>query len=284
MGIVTQEVKDRVNAKVRECREIAEREYGLRFELPEVRYGVRGSTAGRAKLRQWVIDLNAVLLMENLDEMINDTVVHEFAHLVDFKLNPENFERRYVNGRWTKRDVHGQTWKGIMRTLGVEPTRTHTMDTSRVSRKKRKFKWVGSDGSVMMLGPKRHRTQLAAVRAGKKTHYYVRGSSHASYTFVPENGSQKLSERTQKVGLDDAQARLALLMGKQAEALAARSETTVDPIREPADGRSNKDKAREAFLQAGGSRQAFISLCEFKGIKKTTAGTYWHNFSTGKWR
>jgi SprT protein len=285
MGIVTQEVKALVNAKVAECVEKAEAAYGLRFRTPIVRYGVKGGTAGRAKLREWIIDLNPILLMENIDEMVNDTVVHEFAHLVDYKLHPENFERRLERGRngrmrWSKRDVHGATWKGIMRTLGVTPTRTHNMDTSSVTRR-RQFKWVGSDGSVMMLGPKRHAKQMAAVKAGKKTHYYMRGSSHASYTYVPENGVETVSAvRSNSV---DAQEQLRKLMDQQAAALAAQDKASVAPAPSSTDTRSNKDKAREAFRQAGGSRQAFISLCESKGIKKTTAGTYWHNFSSGKW-
>ena len=170
---VTADVKARITAKLEECIEKAEAAYGKRYEMPTVLYNLRGKVGGRALCHSYTLKLNAVLLMENVDDYINRTVVHEMAHLIDYDRNPENFEstvRMTRSGRWkrTKRDLHGATWKGIMRTLGGPTSRCHSYDTTRSTvRRKARHEWACTDcGATMTLGPGRHKKMWAAGTRG----------------------------------------------------------------------------------------------------------------------
>jgi hypothetical protein len=117
----------------------------------------------------------------------------------------------------------------------------------------------------MELGEQRHRKMLTG-----QTRYWMRGCGrHAGYTFN---------------GQDAPMARPTVDPVRELERLrrAAQDQEPTITTRVKRTG-SNKDKARDAFRQCGDNRGAFISLCESAGIKKTTAGTYWHNFKSGKW-
>lgn len=188
---VPQEIKDRVDTEVRRCVEIAERKYDRSFKFPNITYEVRGTCGGYAHSHENRIDLNSILLMENLRDFIEgevSTVTHEFAHLVDFIVYPN--QRR---GR--KRSIHGRSWKGVMRVLGIRnPKRCHKFNTtnSRV-RRKAKAKHVYSCnncGTQMTLGPKRHRKQQLGGDL-YQTVYWMGGCAHAKrtgYTYIGMEG------------------------------------------------------------------------------------------------
>jgi len=78
------------------------------------------STAGTANSTQNRIKLNNRLLSIN-PQHINQTFTHELAHLV---------ANAMINGR----AKHGPVWKQVMRLFGVEPNRTHSLDTSQFRR------------------------------------------------------------------------------------------------------------------------------------------------------
>ena len=137
MEKVSQELKARVDAEVARCIAVATAKYGRTFETPKVTYDLRGRTAGQAWHGKNLVRLNAVLLNDNQDEMVNDTVPHEVAHLIDFTVNPRDGGRtlQFTQGgpRMTRasRAPHGPSWQAIMRLFGRAPTRTHQMDTTR---------------------------------------------------------------------------------------------------------------------------------------------------------
>lgn len=90
--------------------------------LLNVKFNARmRTTAGRAWLRRFSIDLNPHLLKRSPESLMN-TLAHELAHLVDVE----------INGRCHN---HGPVWAEIMRKLGETPTRTHDMDTSGLKRR-----------------------------------------------------------------------------------------------------------------------------------------------------
>lgn len=169
--LVSKELKQRVEAKIQECINIAEAHYDRTFPMPKITYTLRGTIAGTATDATYTINLNAVLLNENQQTFIDRTVVHEFAHLVDGIVNPETRERGY--GR--KRSVHGPSWKNIMIRFGAEPSRCHTFDVSNCKTKNTsKHVWkCGCGQGEIALGPKRHAKQLKV--AGGTNGYYLRG-------------------------------------------------------------------------------------------------------------
>lgn len=102
--------------------------WGVSMPAPEVAFDLRGTTAGMAvypragathapRLR-----FNAVLLRDNAAEFFADTVPHEVAHLVNRAL-----EAKTPGAKW---DSHGSQWQAVMRSLGVEPRRCHSLDVS----------------------------------------------------------------------------------------------------------------------------------------------------------
>lgn len=195
---VTAEMKRKVEAKIRECMAIAAKHYpNADLPYPTVRYAKRGTTAGTANDSRYEINLNAVLLMENKDVFINRTVVHEFAHLVDGRVNPHTRQTSIVSTRRglrrTKRDVHGPSWKNIMRQFGADPSRCHSYDVTNARVKNRgasrQHVWkCGCGNGQVVLTDAKHKKQLAAApgygyyqrghtvrRCGKYTYFGIEG-------------------------------------------------------------------------------------------------------------
>lgn len=166
---VTEAVKTRVQAKIAEGIALAEAAYNITVRPPRVVYNKRGTTAGTANYREWVINLNPVLLMENIDTFIDRTVPHELAHLVVYQVYPEAYQTELVRTRTgykrTKRDVHGSYWQEVMRKIGANDNRRcHSYDTTNSKVKKTvtkyEYRCTGCQQS-MMVSAKRH-SQLSA--------------------------------------------------------------------------------------------------------------------------
>src|ERR1039458_2075993 len=94
--------------------------YGRAFELPSIEWNLRGVCAGLAQVRENRIRLNPVLLSENTEHFIRQTVPHEIAHLVN----------RALHGPHVR--AHGPEWKSIMHALGLPPMRCHQYDATNV--------------------------------------------------------------------------------------------------------------------------------------------------------
>lgn len=98
---------------------------GLPLFMPACSFDLRGTTAGQAlcqflgrKLVGATVRINGQLLLDNEQEMLEETLPHEVAHiLTDLK-----------HGRGTK--PHGAEWQRVMLALGKQPTRTHEMETT----------------------------------------------------------------------------------------------------------------------------------------------------------
>ena len=104
---------------------------------PELRLFDHRLDAGRAMPPAHVgaagtLELNAAYLRRHPEEMIEETIAHELAHLVVFHLNPQ---RRLA--------PHGAAWQRVMREwFDVEPERTHRFDASVVTaRRQRRWRY-----------------------------------------------------------------------------------------------------------------------------------------------
>jgi len=103
--------------------------------IPEVRFTKRGKTAGCVTykgLQDPYINFNMVLLKENFDDFVSQTVPHEVAHYLTWVL----YGLQYTNkGR---RIIHGKDWKNMMSYLGVESSRCHSYNTANSTVRKMK--------------------------------------------------------------------------------------------------------------------------------------------------
>lgn len=166
------EIYAKVEAEVRRCIDVANKHYGRAFSMPKIEYNVRGTTAGRAHYRAWKIDLNHTLLIENVDDFIARTVIHEVAHLVDFDVHQPDGDTN--NFRWgrrrIKRSIHGPSWQSVMRVLGAKDiTRCHQYDVTNVARRKVRYEYKCACPTPVSAGPKVHsKLQKGAIYTCKK--------------------------------------------------------------------------------------------------------------------
>lgn len=137
-------VRQRIETVVDECVKKAEAHYKRMIKTPDVKYELTGAVAGRAHTRpeKWFIDINSVLLMENLEDMIANTVPHEMAHMICKIVYPETLAVRgkvvTSTGRMKreKREVHGPRFYEVCDVIGMtDAGRTHDYDISNAKKK-----------------------------------------------------------------------------------------------------------------------------------------------------
>ncbi len=177
--MITEAIKQRVETKIAQCITTIEKKYNVKFKKPVVHYNVRGTTAGKAWYKQWIVGFNAVLLTENVDAFIARTVPHEIAHLATELIYPHAHTRTWGK----KRSPHGIEWASIMTVLGADETRCHKYDTtnSRVKRKTTYEYQCAGCGAKLNLGPKRH----AALQRGTLIWHSTCGKVRGKLAFVP---------------------------------------------------------------------------------------------------
>lgn len=143
---VSGEIKNRVESKVLECVGKAQARFGAEkvSKIPEIRYDTTGKTAGWAYWNNGnpYIDINPILLNENVEHVINQTVPHEVAHIVVNEIwQPKVVVDRYTNRQNRTIRPHGMEWSHVMRVFGIEPDRCHCIDTTTIDVMKGRVKY-----------------------------------------------------------------------------------------------------------------------------------------------
>jgi SprT protein len=147
MAYVTPETKARVEKRIDEVLALATKSYPKlsTFSRPVVDYMLRGKTGGTANYTQNRISLNSILLNENLDHFIRQTVGHELAHLIAHFVYPN------------LRQAHGAEWKQVMHFIGLTADRCHSYDTENAAvRQKQKFQYKCGCRTEIVLSSVRH--------------------------------------------------------------------------------------------------------------------------------
>ena len=154
MAYVTPETKAKVEKRIDEVLATALRSYPKldTFKRPTVDYLCRGRTAGTANYRNSHISLNSVLLNENIEHFIHQTVGHELAHLIAHHVYP------YL------RKAHGPEWKQVMRFIGLSADRCHEYNVENATvKQKTKFQYKCGCRNDIVFSIVRHNK----VRTGK---------------------------------------------------------------------------------------------------------------------
>lgn len=102
-------------AKVHEVMQKANEMYNINVNL-EVKVNVRGSRIAGVAERKWGtyrVRLNPLFCQQHPQDMLEDTIPHEVAHIVCFALKCC--------------DGHGPNWKRIAKSLGCSGERTHSL-------------------------------------------------------------------------------------------------------------------------------------------------------------
>jgi predicted SprT family Zn-dependent metalloprotease len=151
--------------KVKECLQQA----ATLFNMPsindtEIHYFEKGRCAGTASQRGGVysVRFNEFNIENDWDEMVNETIPHEIAHIVCF-------ERPHLGSN------HDMGWKRVCRMLGGDGSRTHNMKvalTKHVERKR--YQYRDMNGFVHTIGPKHHKL----IQTRKSVMFAVRGQGN----------------------------------------------------------------------------------------------------------
>ena len=156
MGESFSKVQHLVSDKLKELRVKTEKLFNVSVE-PETAYDLKGQAAGQANYRENRIRFNRDLLEKYTHEFVNQTVPHEFAHLVAY--------RKF--GRTIK--PHGLEWKSVMIALGVEPERTHGFKVAPSRRLKRfVYRCECPDSAYELTSIRHNRIQRGGVYLCKK--------------------------------------------------------------------------------------------------------------------
>jgi SprT protein len=91
-----------------------------RLKMPAIKYSLKGKAAGRAWPLRWEISLNPHIAALNRDRFVIETVAHEIAHLIAYRIN-------------NKDRPHGYTWQSVMLAFGQTPERLHNFDVSGIN-------------------------------------------------------------------------------------------------------------------------------------------------------
>lgn len=137
-------------AKTLEVMQKANELYNLNIKL-DVKVKVRGSRiAGVAerKYGTYRIRLNPLFCQQHPEDMLNDTIPHEVAHIVCFALNCD--------------DGHGKKWKEIAKSLGCSGERTHSLKI--VDPNKTCYFAVFSNGEKIDIGATRYNRVMKGAK------------------------------------------------------------------------------------------------------------------------
>lgn len=102
-----------LNEEARRLMLLAQNRFGVSMPLPEIDTDLRGLQAGQAFVEENRIRLNGKLLAEYGERFVNDTLPHELAHMVVYRLY----------GRRVR--PHGREWEAVMALFGAKPERCH---------------------------------------------------------------------------------------------------------------------------------------------------------------
>lgn len=106
----------------------ASERYGKKLDVIDVRFDLRGRTSGMFchRGRESFIRYNSAIFCRYFDENLTQTVPHEVAHYVVFKLHP-----RYAK-------PHGPEWKQVMHDFGAPADVTSKLDIQDLSTRRLK--------------------------------------------------------------------------------------------------------------------------------------------------
>jgi predicted SprT family Zn-dependent metalloprotease len=145
------------------CKQVVERAkelYGLDLSQVKVSFDLRGTAAGRAGGKGYSMPGHAyyvkfnrdMLTREAFEHVLNDTVPHEYAHVVCY-MNPALGHR------------HNTGWAKICRELGGTGARVHREEV--VYGKGTTYEYVTDRGHAVRLSDKFHK----AIQAGQSVRY-----------------------------------------------------------------------------------------------------------------
>lgn len=208
MSKVSPHLHQRVVEKVEWCRQLANKTYGMNLPMPDIKYDLRGQTAGRAH-DGYRMSLHPGFLVTETEDMINDTAPHEYAHLVvRARQHLGHYGSSFPRGKRIR--PHGDEWIEVMQLFGVPARRCHDYDVSIIRVRKTRYQYKCSKpgcGQVITVGGKIH-NQIKnspdtrwhrGCRGYRLIHVGIQGPTKGGHP-ITSNSKLKLPDADSKLG------------------------------------------------------------------------------------
>jgi len=270
-------------AKVNEVLALARDKYP-NFELEQgdikYRFVKAGQSAGKAswRRRMGVVSYGLQFSLEsahvNIDEMINDTIPHEIAHIVNY------VDKDTGNN-------HDYGWRNVCINLGGTGERTHNQTLSKAKYRKA-YLYVTDSGSerIVRSAAKHRRLQNGGEYIIRGTRERYSGQHFVRIITAEEN---RIEHEGKVEAYNSANGVVTSKPAQKAPIVIPVTITKPTSHKRPTPathgGGSKKDRAKVIFTSFGTpDRQTFIKRC-INELEMTKAGasTYYYNFNTGKW-
>jgi SprT protein len=232
-----------------------------KYDLPITRHmvrvvcNIRGGVAGYAERitpTQYRLRFNHEAILKYPDQMVNDTIPHEIAHIVC-----------YVNPQLGK--DHDDGWKRVCRELGGDDSRCHDMVLTKAKEVPR-YKYTMPDGREYNLAGKQHN----AIQNGTRQ-YTCRHSGAPLKAHYWEGYNKALVHRQ--------------LAQPQPLRFKMNANGGLNRVPDPETaGKSKMDIAKEVFAAHPDiSRREFVEIMIAKAhMTEAGAGTYYYNLKKKK--
>ncbi len=141
-----------IQQRVIELYALAEQLFQRCFRKPYLRLDLKGETAGQAWIEKRHLRFNPVLMKENREHFLKQTVAHEVAHLLAYDIYGSRIR------------PHGREWQSVMSNVFQLPAdRCHSYNTQKSSRRNWLYQ-CQCQGKTIPLGTTRHnRSQKGTV-------------------------------------------------------------------------------------------------------------------------
>lgn len=145
--------------------------HGVRILCPRLVFDLRGRGAGLAVYQSrkrrgepGLIRLNGQLLQEHPQEMINETIPHELAHIAAHRLFGSRIK------------PHGVEWRAVMAAFGKSPDVSHQMAAQPTRRLRRYHYYCGCRQGAELTSIRHKRAQRGAAYLCRKCDQRLRWS------------------------------------------------------------------------------------------------------------
>jgi predicted SprT family Zn-dependent metalloprotease len=174
--------QEQIKEKFVEIIELAKKLYSVDLSVVKLDFNLKGRAAGMAswrgshfsKERSYKIRINRDMMMREFDDMLNDTLPHEAAHIVCF-MNPSLGSN------------HDYGWARVCRALGGTGGRTHANEV--VYGNGRTYEYTATTGKTYRLSEQRHKKiQQGAVMTVKRSSGGGRIDKTCTYVIVGYQG------------------------------------------------------------------------------------------------
>lgn len=257
-------MKNQIETKIKEVIALAERLYGfdITFEELNITYHAKGKAAGYAwykgfqGARQYGLKFSSEAASINMADMLEDTIPHEVAHLVNFAL-PH-----------TGKD-HNQGWKRVCIALGGTGERCYDGSKMVLTPAKISRKWLykASCGTEVELSTKMHnQIQRGSTRSLRRTGGQI-ASIHLVGQITKNQMAQRIKEKQAKIN------------GTPPVQQAARAPAPA-PKKARTGTKADMAKVLIAEQQANGNTRGgiIVLLMEHLDMSKAGASTYYQKY------